>query len=153
MNVVLVNPEIPQNTGCVARLCAATGSGLYLVGEIHFSLDDRELKRAGLDYWQGVCLGVHRDWDSFVSSVPSSSTIHLFSKRATRMYTEAIYDKDDYLVFGSESKGLPAEITSRYLGSLLRLPILPGVRSLNLSGAVHAALFHGLSTIGFHGII
>lgn len=151
MEIVLVDPEIPQNAGCVARMCAATGIGLHLVGKIAFSLDDRDLKRAGLDYWHDVCVGVHRDFDSFYE-LYKHRPIYFFSKKASHPYTLIRHTPDDILVFGSESKGLSQEILSRFDSSTYGIPIKAGVRSLNLSGAVHVIAFGALAQLGFPGV-
>ena len=150
MDVALVDPEIPQNTGSIARMCSATGVGLHLVGKIGFSLDDRYLKRAGLDYWKDVCVGIHADWASFIRAM-GERRAWLFSKKADRMYCHVEYRDSDILVFGCESNGLPSDILESNGDKLLRIPIYSGVRSLNLSGAVHVAVFHALERQGFPG--
>lgn len=152
MDIVLVDPEIPQNAGCVARMCAASGLNLHLVGTVAFSLDDRYLKRAGLDYWHDVCVGVHKDLQSFLAAV-SGRPVYFFSKRANRYYTEIRHTNSDILVFGSESKGLPKSVLEEYDSQVYGIPIRPGVRSLNLSGAVHLIAYHALAQQGFPGIL
>ena len=143
MHIVLVEPEIPQNTGSIARLAAATGSPLHLIGELGFSLEDRYLKRAGLDYWPFVDLYTHDDFDQFVSEVEPAS-IRGFSTHAQRSYTEAAYAEGDALVFGSESRGLPASLKEQ-LSPLWHIPMPgTGVRSLNLANAVSIVLYEGL---------
>jgi tRNA (cytidine/uridine-2'-O-)-methyltransferase len=152
MKVVLVSPEIPQNTGSIARMCAATGVRLHLVAPLGFSLDDRYLKRAGLDYWQDVCMGIHPDFDSFLAS-HDGGPVFLFSKKAERLYTDVTFDGSEALVFGSESVGLAQGLLEQYAHSALRIPIRPGVRSLNLSAAVHVVTYHALAGLGFPGIL
>ena len=147
MQVVLVEPEIPQNTGSVARLCAATGTRLHLVGHLGFSLEDRYLKRAGLDYWPLVELHVHPDWASFLAAARPARLLG-FSSHGADSYTALRYAPGDALVFGGESKGLPAELRRR-LEPLYRIPIRePRVRSLNLANAVSIVLYEGLRQLG-----
>ena len=147
MEIVLVEPEIPQNTGSVARLCAATRSRLHLVGRLGFSLEDRYLKRAGLDYWPHVDLVVHADWPSFVAS-RAPSRLFAFSSHGAESYTRISFRDDDALVFGGESKGLPETLRSE-LSPLWRIPIEVGaVRSLNLANAVSIVLYEGLRQLG-----
>jgi tRNA (cytidine/uridine-2'-O-)-methyltransferase len=152
LHIALVEPEIPPNTGNVARLCAATGCALHLVEPLGFRIDDRELKRAGLDYWHSVALVVHPSLDAFLES-----TAHLgrwfFSTRATRRYDEAAFGAGDVLVFGKETKGLPRELIERHPDRALRLPMREGsVRSINLSTAVGIAAYAALSKLGFPGL-
>ena len=147
MEIVLVEPEIPQNTGSVARLCAATRSRLHLVGRLGFSLEDRYLKRAGLDYWPHVDLRVHADWPSFLAS-RAPSRLFAFSSHGAESYTRIAFRDDDALVFGGESKGLPAALRDE-LAPLWRIPIETGaVRSLNLANAVSIVLYEGLRQLG-----
>lgn len=148
LEVVLVAPEIPQNTGSIARTCAATDTRLHLIRPLGFSLDDRYLKRAGLDYWPFVDLVVHEDWNAFVAATPDARR-HFFSARAHASYTEASYAPGDQLVFGCETKGLPAEILRGHEDATRLIPIFsPHVRSLNLSNAASIVLFEGLRQLG-----
>jgi len=151
LDVALFSPEIPQNTGSIARMCAATGIGLHLAGPLGFSIDDKYLKRAGLDYWTDVCMGVHRDMDSFLSTVVRRR-VYFLSKRASRLYTEPAFAGDEVFVFGPESDGLPAGLLEEYPESCLRIPIRDSVRSLNLSAAVHIVVYHVLAQLGFPGL-
>jgi len=147
VEIVLVEPEIPQNTGSVARLCAATRSRLHLVGRLGFSLEDRYLKRAGLDYWPHVDLVVHADWPSFLAS-RAPSRLFAFSSHGADSYTRIAFRDDDALVFGGESRGLPAPLRDE-LAPLWRIPIETGaVRSLNLANAVSIVLYEGLRQLG-----
>jgi tRNA (cytidine/uridine-2'-O-)-methyltransferase len=147
MRIVLVEPEIPQNTGSVARLCAATDTPLDLVGKLGFSLEDRYLKRAGLDYWPWVDLHRHADWASFTAAVPGRRLG--FSARATRPYTSIAFHPDDVLVFGGETRGLPAAIKAELGEELYAIPITsPHVRSLNLANAVAVVLYEALRQLG-----
>jgi tRNA (cytidine/uridine-2'-O-)-methyltransferase len=151
LDIVLVNPEIPQNTGSIARLCAATGIGLHLVGQLGFAVDDKHLKRAGLDYWKEVCLGIHRDLDTFLGTI-GDRPFYLLSKKAPRSYAEVRYRGDEVFIFGPESVGLPEAVLARYEGQALRIPIRDRVRSLNLAAAVHVVTYHALAQLGFPGI-
>ena len=146
LNLVLVEPEIPPNTGNVARLAAATGCRLHLVGPLGFSLEDRYLRRAGLDYWPHVDLRVHADWDGFVSAEhPPPDRSWFFSARAERSFRAADYRTGDWLVFGSESDGLPEPLRARYADRLLFIPMdRSRVRSLNLANSVAVAVYEGL---------
>jgi len=149
--VVLVRPEIPQNTGSIARLVAATKTRLHLVGPLGFSLEDRYLKRAGLDYWPLVDLRVHPGWDSFDALYKSaeSTNFKYFSARAEKSYLEACYRPGDFLVFGGETKGLGADFLSTRRDATYRIPIFePGVRSLNLANAVSIVLYEALRQSG-----
>jgi tRNA (cytidine/uridine-2'-O-)-methyltransferase len=147
MHVVLVEPEIPPNTGSIARLCAATATPLHLVGRLGFSLDDKHLRRAGLDYWPYVDVRRHETWEAFVAAVPGRRLG--FSARAARLYTDARFERDDLLVFGGETRGLPAAVKTDLGDALYRIPIVTThVRSLNLANAVSVVLYEGLRQIG-----
>jgi tRNA (cytidine/uridine-2'-O-)-methyltransferase len=156
MDVLLVHPEIPQNTGCAARLTAATGTALHLVEPLGFSLEDRYLKRAGLDYWPLVDLFVHGSLDSAVAHFGGSAAFarraRLFTARGRgdggRSLFEAEFDAADVLVFGCESTGLPPELLERHPERRVYIPIRPGVRSLNLASAVTLALYTALVRAG-----
>ncbi len=152
LQIALVDPEIPPNTGNVARLCAATGCALHLVQPLGFSIDDRELKRAGLDYWQHVRMTLHPSLDSFMTATSASQRWY-FSTRASLSYADAHFARGDILVFGKETKGLPAEMLARDPERSLRIPMHRGsVRSLNLSTAVGIATYAALAQIGFPGL-
>lgn len=150
-NVVLVRPEIPQNSGSVARLTAATKTLLHLVGPLGYSLADRYLKRAGLDYWPFVDLRTHADWDSFDALYQSerAANFKYFSTHGQKSYLEAEYRRGDFLIFGSETKGLGAEFLAPRRDATYRIPIFePGVRSLNLANAVSIVLYEALRQSG-----
>ena len=148
MNVVLFQPEIPPNTGSVARLCAATLTRLHLIEPLGFTINDKHLKRAGLDYWEFVDLRVHKSWQEFLTAA-APKRLWLFSKRAELSYTQAHYCAGDYLVFGPETRGLPAEMLATHADRALRIPMMgAGVRSLNLSNAVSIALYEALRQLG-----
>jgi tRNA (cytidine/uridine-2'-O-)-methyltransferase len=148
MHVVLFEPEIPPNTGSVARLCAATLTPLHLIEPLGFKIDDKHLKRAGLDYWEFVELHVHKSWDAFFTTVVPKNLL-FFSKRAAKSYTSIRYSDNDFLVFGPETRGLPATMLNAYASRFFRIPMMgPGVRSLNLSNAVSIVLYEGLRQLG-----
>jgi tRNA (cytidine/uridine-2'-O-)-methyltransferase len=150
-HVVLVRPEIPQNTGSIARSVAATKTRLHLVGPLGFSLDDRYLRRAGLDYWPLVDLCNYAEWAAFDTLYHSGEATNFkyFSARAKRSYLEAEYRFGDFLVFGSETKGLGADFLAARGDTTYRIPIFePRVRSLNLSNAVAIVLYEALRQIG-----
>lgn len=141
VNVVLVEPQIPPNTGNVARLCAAAGCHLILVGPLGFSLDDAHLKRAGLDYWEHVSWEHLPDLKTFLASRPARA-LHLLSARATEPYTRIPAQEGDCLVFGKETTGLGTQVLDRFPGQCYSIPIVePGVRSLNLSSAVAIVVY------------
>jgi len=150
MQVVLYQPEIPPNTGSVARLCAATLTPLHLIEPLGFKIDDKHLKRAGLDYWEFVDLRVHKSWNHFIEKA-EPKTLWFFTKRATKSYTATSYDKEDFLVFGPETRGLPEEMLQANAERTLRIPMMgTGVRSLNLSNAVSIVLYEGLRQLEKH---
>jgi tRNA (cytidine/uridine-2'-O-)-methyltransferase len=144
-NVVLIEPEIPQNTGSIGRLCLATGSTLHLVKPLGFSIDAQALKRAGLDYWEHLDLQVHESAEDFFKSVPPSSTLVLIETRAGRTIYENQFKEGDYLVFGKETTGLSDWILNRYALNLTRIPMFDArVRSLNLSNAVSIVVYEAV---------
>ena len=147
-HIVLIEPEIPPNTGNIGRLCAATGAHLHLVGKLGFSLDDKHLKRAGLDYWPEVKL--HR-WDSLTelkTKFPDGRFWYL-SKKAEHNYTQVNYSSGDFLVFGKETLGLPETLLDSVGQQALRIPIFsPAVRSLNLANSAAIVLFEALRQTG-----
>ncbi|MDH5751475.1 MAG: tRNA (cytidine(34)-2'-O)-methyltransferase [Deltaproteobacteria bacterium] len=147
LNIVLVEPEIPPNTGNVGRLCAATGCHLILVGRLGFRLDDSSLKRAGLDYWEFLSWEHVPDAEGFLGSLPAGR-FHLFSTHARVPYTRLSARRGDYLLFGRETKGLPRDLMDRHRDQCYNIPIFePGVRSLNLSNAVSIVLYNTLNGI------
>ena len=147
MNIVLVEPEIPQNTGSVARLCAATETPLHLVGRLGFSLEDRYLKRAGLDYWPFVRLSVHPSWEEFRAQT-RPERLFAFSSHGAESYSRIRFRPDDWLVFGGETRGLPDALRDE-LAPLWRIPMIgSGVRSLNLANAASIVLYEGLRQLG-----
>jgi tRNA (cytidine/uridine-2'-O-)-methyltransferase len=149
--VVLVEPEIPPNTGNVARLCAATASPLHLVGPLGFRIDEKSVRRAGVDYWHLVDVRTHVDFEHFLHAWGKESPggqLHLFSAVARKSYLEASYAAGDAIVFGRESVGLPDELLGRFPDRVLGIPTLGAVRSLNLANAVGIALYEALRVLG-----
>jgi len=151
LHVVLVEPEIPQNTGNIARTCAATGSVLHLVGPLGFSLEDKYLKRAGLDYWHLVDVRVYNNYADFEEKNPGGPKYFLTTK-AKKCYTEVSYEKDCYLVFGKETAGLPMEILQANPETCVRIPMIAEARSLNLSNSVAIVVYEALRQHGFEGL-
>jgi tRNA (cytidine/uridine-2'-O-)-methyltransferase len=146
-NIVLLEPEIPPNTGNIARLCGATRSILHLVGKLGFSTDDRSLKRAGLDYWHEVDIRYWKDLDELKQSNPEGRFIYT-SKKVERCYTGISYQKGDFLVFGKETQGLPDELLAANPETSVRIPITGRVRSINLSTAAGIVLYEALRQTG-----
>lgn len=144
MDIVLVHPDIPQNTGNVARTCVATNTTLHLIEPLGFSIEDRWLKRAGLDYWKDVKIVTHKSTDDFFASPMGQKKLFLFSRFATKLYWEGSYTEESVLVFGSETQGLPTEIKERFKEHLYRIPTPGPVRSLNLSTSVGIVLFEAI---------
>jgi tRNA (cytidine/uridine-2'-O-)-methyltransferase len=145
MQIVLVEPEIPPNTGNVARLCAATRSRLHLVEPLGFKLDDTQLKRAGMDYWQHVQWQRWPDWVCFRKAAAPEAKFWFIESGGPRLYTEAQFGPDDYLVFGRETAGLPRQLIEENRERWLRIPMFnPDARSLNLSNCVAIVLFEAL---------
>ncbi len=148
MHVVLYEPEIPPNTGSIARLCAATLTPLHLIEPLGFKIDDKHLKRAGLDYWEFVDLRVHESWHAFLRQ-GNTKQLLFFSKRAAQSYTRAQYREDDFLIFGPETRGLPQEFLNTNPERSYCIPMMGnGVRSLNLSNAVSIVLYEALRQLG-----
>jgi tRNA (cytidine/uridine-2'-O-)-methyltransferase len=151
IDVVLVHPEIPPNTGNAIRLAANSGARLHLVEPLGFSMDDRQLRRAGLDYREYARVQVHRSWDALREALASPRWF-AFTTQATRLYTEVRYQAGDVLVFGCESAGLPEPILDTFEEERrVRLPMRPGIRSVNLSNAVAIAVFEAWRQLGFPG--
>jgi tRNA (cytidine/uridine-2'-O-)-methyltransferase len=142
-NVVLVEPEIPPNTGNIGRLCLATGSTLHLVKPLGFSLDDRQLKRGGLDYWNEVDLRVWNSFTDLQSAKPTNARYFFLTTKSQRAYSDVEFRNGDFLVFGRETKGLPEELLAQNIQNCLTIPI-HGTRSLNLATAVAIVLFEAV---------
>lgn len=154
IHIVLVEPEIPQNTGNIARTCAATGSRLHLIEPLGFKLEDRYLKRAGLDYWHMVNVEVHSDLGSFMAKW-QGYPFYYASTKAGRNYAEVQYpsESDVFLVFGKESRGLPENLLSRVYDHCIRIPMIEEARSLNLSNSVAIVTYEVLRQRGFDGLL
>ena len=154
MNVVLLQPEIPPNTGNVARLCAATKSTLHLIEPFGFKLDDTQLKRAGMDYWQQVVWHRWKDWSAFAEKLPAGAKLWFIESGGGKNYSEVTFAAEDYLVFGRETAGLPKQLLEQHPGSWLRIPMFNvESRSLNLSNCVALVLFEALRQQRFKGEI
>lgn len=150
MQVVLVEPEIAANTGNIARLCVATGSPLHLIRPLGFFLSDPKLKRAGLDYWEHLELKVHDSFEDFLATC-MPKRMHFVETGGVNLYSEVKYEKDDFLVFGSETKGISPDLLSRYADFIVTLP-QRNVRSLNLSNSVAIVVYEAWRQLGFANV-
>lgn len=153
LNIVLVEPEIPPNTGNIARSCAATGTTLHLVEPLGFSLDDAHLKRAGLDYWPFVTIKMYKSLAEFME-INGNSSLYFASTKGKRLYTEIAYEDECYILFGKETKGLPKDLIEANVDRSIRIPMCKdtNLRSLNLSNSVNIVLFEALRQNGFQGL-
>ena len=151
LNIVLVEPEIPMNTGNIARTCAATRSRLHLVKPLGFDISDKAVKRAGLEYWPMVDLRVYENLDHFFRENPSPD-LWLATTKAPRDYTQAAFRPDCFLMFGKETAGLPEDLRRRYYDRCLRIPMRPDARSLNLANSVAVLAYEALRQQGFPGL-
>ncbi len=151
MRIVLVEPEIPGNTGNIARMCAGTGMELHLIRPLGFSTDDKYLKRAGLDYWHLVQVYYHDSIDELLEAYPETP-FYFFSTKAARMYTEVSYGPDDFLVFGKETAGLPEDLLRAHWETTVRIPMQSAARSMNLSNAAAVAAYEALRQLSFPGL-
>jgi tRNA (cytidine/uridine-2'-O-)-methyltransferase len=152
VNVVLLEPEIPPNTGNVARLCAATNTTLHLIEPFGFKLDDTQLRRAGMDYWQHVRWFRWKNWNEFHASVPKTAKFWFIESRGPIRYDAVKFNADDYIVFGRETAGLPKSLLEENRANWVRIPMFnPNARSLNLSNCVALVLFEALRQSGFSG--
>ena len=148
LNIVLVNPEIPQNTGNISRTCAVTGAALHIIRPTGFEISDRTLKRAGLDYWDKLDVTYYDSFEEFLKSNPDGEKYY-FSSHAKRLYTDVTYTSPTYLIFGRESVGLTRETVENVGDFALRIPMLPTLRCLNLSNSVAVAAYEVLRQKGF----
>ncbi len=151
MEIALIEPEIPGNTGSIGRLCVGTATRLHLVGKLGFSISDKMVKRAGLDYWKDIDLHVHPDVDTWFEAM-GGRRLHLYSARGPRNYAELAYGPDDVLVFGCETRGFPQRIRTRFHDALVRIPTNPMIRSLNLANAASVVLYEALRQQDFLGL-
>ena len=146
LNVVLFQPEIPSNTGNIARLCGAAQIRLHLIHPLGFQIDDKHLKRAGLDYWNVIDVSLHKNFEQFILEMDDDNQLIALSRHAKKIYTEANVKRGDYLIFGQETKGLPNQIMNSY--PCYAVPIWGRVRSLNLSTTVGIVTYHYLNRLG-----
>lgn len=151
-HIVLVEPEIPANTGNISRTCAATGTHLHLVRPLGFDTDDKTLKRAGLDYWHSVKLEYHDSFQEVLDRYGKEHRFFFATTKARKIYTDYEFRDGDFFVFGKETKGLPEELLGRYPETLMRMPMTDAVRSLNLSNSAAIILYEGLRQTGFPGM-
>ena len=152
IHIVLLEPEIPQNTGNIARTCAATGAALHLIRPLGFTIDDKKLKRAGLDYWDKLDITYHDCLADFLS-LHGSKQLYFFTTKAKNTYADVTYDADEvFLMFGKESAGLPEELLLSHPDTALRIPMRDGLRSLNLSNSVAIAVYEVLRQQDFEGL-
>lgn len=148
LNIVLYQPEIPQNTGNIARTCAATGASLHLIRPLGFKIDSAKLKRAGLDYWDYLDITYYDDVDDFYNKNPDAAVFY-FSTKAPRNYVETVYPDNAFLMFGPETRGIPETILKAHYDDCVRIPMKEGLRSLNLSNSVAIAVYEALRQHGF----
>jgi tRNA (cytidine/uridine-2'-O-)-methyltransferase len=146
-NVVLFEPGIPQNVGNISRTCAATNSKLHLIKPLGFHLTNKHMKRAGLDYWQFLQMKVHSSWDDFIENEPAEKRLWFLTTSAKKVYWDVEFKLGDYLVFGNENTGIPEDILSANLESLIRVPMMPEIRSLNLATTVGIVLFEAIRQV------
>lgn len=155
INIVMVEPEIPQNTGNIARTCAATGAKLHLVKPLGFEISDKYLKRAGLDYWDKVEIEEHESLKEFLDKYkPEENNMFYASTKATHCYSDVDYSVFDevFILFGKETKGLPEDLLQKYIQNTIRIPMRHNLRSLNLSNSVNIILYEVLRQVDFNGL-
>ena len=151
MNIVLLEPEMPANTGNIGRTCVATNTRLHLIEPLGFRLNEKMVKRAGLDYWDKLDVTVYSDYQDFLERNPGA-VIYMASTKARKMYTQVSYEPDCYLMFGKESAGIPEEILLENQEKCVRIPMWGDIRSLNLSNSVSIVLYEALRQNGFEGM-
>lgn len=149
-NIVLVEPEIPNNTGNIGRTCVGTWCKLHLVSPLGFEINDRQLKRAGLDYWPNLDWCMYENWDQWWCVVPDPRRVFFLTTKTKRTYFDIQFQEGDWLVFGKETKGLGPEILQKFQSQTATIPISGGVRSLNLATAGAIVIYEGLRQIGFN---
>lgn len=154
MNIVLHEPEIPQNTGNIARTCVATNSTLHLIKPLGFSIEDKAVKRAGMDYWDKLDLEVYENYQEFYDKniINTNNKIWFGTTKAHHIYTEVSYSENDYIMFGAESKGIPEEILVNHEDSCIRIPMIEDCRSLNLSNSACIMLYEALRQQNFNNL-
>lgn len=148
LNIVLHEPEIPANTGNIGRTCVATGTRLHLIEPLGFSLSEKALKRAGMDYWKDLDVTTYLDFEDFLEKNPGAK-IYYATTKAPQTYTDVHYEEDCYIMFGKESAGIPEEILLDYKETAVRIPMLSDIRSLNLGNSVAIVLYEALRQQGF----
>lgn len=151
INIVLIEPEIPQNTGNIARTCAAIGANLHLVRPLGFSVDDKYLKRAGLDYWDLLTVSYYDSLEDFLETAKNIQVVYITTKADT-VYSDFIYEEGCYLVFGKETKGLPEELLAKNHSTSVRIPMVNKARSLNLSNSAAIIAYEAYRQMGFRGL-
>lgn len=152
MNIVLLEPEIPQNTGNIARICAATGCNLHLIKPFGFSINDKYLKRAGLDYWNLLNISYYDNFKDFLDKNPNSE-LFMSTTKSKKTYTDVKYHSDSYIVFGKESAGIPEEILLEYKDTAVRIPMIKEARSLNLANSVAIIVYEALRQQDFNRLL
>ena len=151
LNIVLLEPEIPANTGNIGRTCVATGTRLHLIEPLGFSLSEKALKRAGMDYWKDLDVTTYIDYGEFLEKNPGAK-IYMATTKARKVYTEVSYEDDCYIMFGKESAGIPEEILVENQENCVRIPMIGDIRSLNLGNSVAIVLYEALRQNGFAGM-
>jgi len=151
MNIVLLEPEIPANTGNIGRTCVATGSRLHLIEPLGFRLDEKSIKRAGMDYWSKLDVNRYINYSDFINTC-KPKRVFMATTKAKRSYTEVSFEEDDYIMFGKESAGIPEEILVENEETCIRIPMLDEIRSLNLSNSVAIVLYEALRQNDFAGM-
>lgn len=151
INVVLLEPEIPANTGNIGRTCVATGSVLHLIEPMGFRVDEKSVRRAGLDYWNKLDVRVYSSFPDFLNKNPEAQ-IYMATTKAEQTYAEMQYQEDCYLMFGKESAGIPEELLKNYRDTTIRIPMKPDIRSLNLSNSVSIVVYEALRQRNFFGM-
>ena len=151
LNIVLLEPEMPANTGNIGRTCCATGTRLHLIEPMGFKINDKMLKRAGLDYWDKLDVTVYSDYQDFLKKNPGAK-IYMATTKAPKVYTEVSYEPDCYIMFGKESAGIPEEILVDHEEDCMRIPMIGDIRSLNLGNSVAIVLYEALRQNGFEGM-
>lgn len=153
LNIVLIEPEIPANTGNIGRTCVITGTKLHLIRPLGFLIDDKSIKRAGMDYWKCINLFVYDSWDHFLS-INGNQRLFFATTKTENKYSNFIFQKDDFFVFGPESRGIPKEILNAHQENCITIPMLhhPLARSLNLSNSVSIVLYEALRQLDFKGL-
>ena len=151
LNIVLLEPEIPANTGNIGRTCVAAGARLHLIEPLGFSLSEKALKRAGMDYWKDLDVTTYMDYSDFLARNPGAK-IYMATTKAQRVYTEVAYEPDSYIMFGKESAGIPEEILVENKENCVRIPMMGDIRSLNLGNSAAIVLYEALRQNGFKGM-